>query len=78
MHRRRTPLHISVKYFKYEVVRLLVANGADATARDNDGFVEHSRRRRCTVGFVLGYCRRWRALGPVYNCRIDIWKWIVQ
>jgi hypothetical protein len=51
LHRRRTPLHISVKYGKSDVVRLLVANGADVTARDNDGSVEYSRRRRCTVVF---------------------------
>jgi hypothetical protein len=48
---------------KYDVVRLLVANRAAVTARDNDGSVEYLRRR-CTFGLVLGHSRRRVRSGP--------------
>ncbi len=37
LHRRRTPLHWAASYGKYDVVTLLVANRADASARDDGG-----------------------------------------
>ncbi len=44
LHCRSTLLHSAAFWGKYEVVRLLVANGADVTARNNDGSVEYPRR----------------------------------
>jgi ankyrin repeat protein len=57
-HCRKTPLHEAARFGKYDVVRLLVANGADVTASNNEGSVEYSRRR-CTIGFLIasGQCR---------------------
>ncbi len=37
LHRRSTPLHLAAVNGKYDVVTLLVANGAAATARNKDG-----------------------------------------
>ena len=66
LRRRDTPLH-GASNGHYEVVRLLVANRADVTARNNEGFVESSRCR-CAFRFVLpsGRCRR--RVGPVNHC----------
>jgi hypothetical protein len=52
LHRRATLLHLAAIFGKYDVVALLVANGADASAQDKSGFVEYSRRR-CTFGVVI-------------------------
>jgi hypothetical protein len=75
--RRGTPLHTAANNGEYDVVRLLVANGADVAARDDDGgSAEYSRRRRCTFGCVLpsGHRRR-RApvLGPAYSLGALFW-----
>jgi hypothetical protein len=70
--RRYTPLHYAAEKGhaavegNYDVVLLLVANGADVTARNKEGSVEHSRRR-CTVWVRTPFGLAARALGPAYN-----------
>ncbi len=66
LHRRATPLHLAAEQGKYDVVRLLVAYGADVTASHKFGSAEYSRRRG-TFGFVIpfGTLPVARALGPV-------------
>ncbi len=82
-HRRSTPLHNAALNHKYDVVRLLVANGADVAARDTDGSAEYSRRR-CTVGVVLprgtagGDCARTRFLTGGAILGDTLGAWIVQ
>ncbi len=44
LRRRSTLLHEAALWGEYDVVRLLVANGADATARNNAGSVEYPQR----------------------------------
>ncbi len=65
LHRRATPLHYAAEKGKYDVVRLLVANGADATAKKSFGSAEYSSRR-CTFCNPFGALPAARALGPAY------------